>query len=54
MGYGKYDPKRVRFRNYYYVLIIGIFFLFFFSEASMFWVTSIIKIIFSILGRVQR
>ena len=39
--YGSYDPGKRKLRHYYYVIVIGTTFLYFFSEAHFFWLHTI-------------
>ena len=41
--YKTYDPRKRRLRHYYYVILIGVMFLFFFSEANFFWISTVQK-----------
>lgn len=49
-GYGTYEPRRLKMRKYYYVIIVGATFLYFFSEANFFWLYSIQKLISNFRG----
>jgi len=45
--------KKFRHIHYYYVIIMGIIFLYFFSEANMFWLNNVEKIILPIIRRIN-
>jgi len=53
MRYGKYDSRCLKLKYYYYVIMIGVVFLYFFSEANLFWANSMKKFIVSMFGRIQ-
>jgi len=48
--YGSYDPRRLKIRHYYYVILVGATFLYFFSEANFFWIYSVQKIVSNFMG----
>jgi len=48
--YSSYDPRRLKIRQYYYVILVGTIFLYFFSEANFFLIHSVQKIISNFTG----
>lgn len=50
LRYRKYDPRRIKIRHYIYIITVGSIFLYFFSEARLFWMNSFINFVYRING----
>jgi len=50
MRYNSYDPRKIKIRHYFYVIIIGAIFLYFFAEARFLWIHSFTDWISTLIG----